>query len=194
MSVQEETHTDQYLNFQSNHPLKHKRGVVKTLVYRARRVVSEREDRRKELEHLRGALKCNGCPDWILQELKDENNDRKEEGKRSEEAQVTPDKERAKKTPIVILYIKGFSGQIRRVFGWYSTPTYFKPTNTLRQLLVKPKDPVSKENVVGPVYKIKCEECEVTYVGEMERSLKSRFNEHWRPSSTTSGGFKTHSH
>ena len=51
---------------------------------------------------------------------------------------------------------------------------------------MKPKDPVSKENVVGPVYKIKCEECEAMYVGEMERSLKSRFNEHRRPSSTTS--------
>ena len=35
------------------------------------------------------------------------------------------------------------------LFGWYSTPTYFKQTNTLRQLLVKPKDPVSEENVVG---------------------------------------------
>ena len=45
---------------------------------------------------------------------------------------------------------------------------------------------MSKENVVGPVYKIKCEECEATYIGEMERSLKSKFNEQRRPSSTTS--------
>ena len=51
---------------------------------------------------------------------------------------------------------------------------------------LKPKDPVSKKNVVGPAYyKIKCEECEATYVGETERSLKSRFNEHRRLSSTT---------
>ena len=50
--------------------------------------------------------------------------------------------------------------------------------------MVKPKDPVSKENVVGPVYKIKCEKCEATYVGETERSLKARFSEHRRRSST----------
>ena len=178
---------DQYLNFQSNHPLEHKRGVVKTSAYRARKVVSERKDRREELEHLRGALKCNGYPDWILWDLKNENNNRKEEGKRSEEAQVTPDKERAKKIPVVIQYIKGLSEQIKRGFERYGTPTYFMPTNTLRQLLVKPKDPVSKENVVGPVHtKIKREKCEATYVGETERSLKLRFNEHRRPSSTTS--------
>ena len=79
--------------------------------------------------------------------------------------------------------LKGFFEQIKRVFG---IPTYFKPTNALRQLLVNPKDPVYKENMVGLVYKIKCEECEATYVGETERSLKSRFNEHWRLSSTIS--------
>ena len=79
MSVQERnTHG---LNFQSNHPLEHKRGIVKTLAYRARTVVSEREDRREELEHLRGALKCTGYPDWILRDLKNENKNRKEEGK-----------------------------------------------------------------------------------------------------------------
>ena len=66
------------LNFQSNHPLEHKRGVVKTLAYREKTVVSEREDRRKELDHLRGALKCNGYPEWILRDLREENNSESE--------------------------------------------------------------------------------------------------------------------
>ena len=120
---------------------------MKTLAYRAKTVVSEREDRRRELEHLRGALRCNGYLDWILRELKEDNND-EGEVKRLEPVKETPDKERNKNIPVVIPYIKGFSEQIRWVLGKYGIPTYFKPTNTLRQLLVKPKDPVDKENVV----------------------------------------------
>ena len=68
----------------------------------------------------------------------------------------------------------------------YDVISVISSTNTLRQLLVHPKDPVGKDKVVGPVYKISCEECEATYVGETERSLKARFGEHRRPSSTTS--------
>ena len=45
---------------------------------------------------------------------------------------------------------------------------------------------LGKDKIVGPVYEIKCENCEASYVGETERSLKSRFAEHRRPNSTTS--------
>ena len=87
----------------------------------------------------------------------------------------------------MIPYVKGFLEQIRQVFRKYGIPTYFKPTNALRLLLVKPKDPVRKENMVGLVYKIKYEECDVVYGGESERSLKTRFSKHRRLSSMTSG-------
>ena len=89
-------------------------------------------------------------------------------------------------TRVVVPYNRGFSEELKRIFDGFGVPTYFKSSNTLRQLLVHPKDPVGKDKVVGPVYKISCEECDATYVGEMERSLKARFGEHRRPSSTTS--------
>ena len=34
--------------------------------------------------------------------------------------------------------------------------------------------------MVGPVYHITCDDCDAMYVGEMERSLKTRFLEHPR--------------
>ena len=41
-------------------------------------------------------------------------------------------------------------------------------------------------SLVSANNQISCEECDATYVGETERSLKARFGEHKRPSSTTS--------
>ena len=60
------------------------------------------------MEHLRGALKCNGYPDWILRELKEDNSD-EGEVKKTEPVKETSDKERSKKIPVVILYIREFS-------------------------------------------------------------------------------------
>ena len=78
------------------------------------------------------------------------------------------------------------SEELRRAFTQYEIPSYVKPYNTIRQLLVKPKDKVLKERVVGPVYNIECKDCNATYIGETERSLKARFQEHNRRSSETS--------
>ena len=116
------THTDQYLNFESNHPLEHKRGVVRTLAHRAKTVVSEREDRRKELEHLRGALKCNGYPEWIVRDLKEENNsDSEKEVETSGETVETSRKEKSKKIPVVIPHVERILGTNEASFRklWY---------------------------------------------------------------------------
>ena len=40
--------------------------------------------------------------------------------------------------------------------------------------------------MVGPVYKISCEECYSTCVREIEHTLRARFGEHRRPSSSIS--------
>ena len=88
------------------------------MAHRAKTVVSERKDRRKELDHLRGALKCNGYPEWILRDLKEENNsDSEKEVETSGETVETSTKEKSKKIPVVIPYVKGFTEQMRRVYG-----------------------------------------------------------------------------
>ena len=226
-----ETHTDQYLSFQSNHPLEHKRGVVKTLMYRANNIVSDLGDRIKEREHIRQALKTNGYPEWFLDRVESHEKEEEEEaekvgdlsqvapegeepptpGEAGDLSQVAPEGEEPptpgedpektvvdgdagegetvpvkKKRAVVIPYIKGVSEQLRRVYKQYDVPAFFKPANTLRQLLVRPKDKLDKEKVVGPVYKISCNMCDASYIGETERSLKARFQEHRRPSTVTS--------
>ena len=102
------------------------------------------------------------------------------------------DSDTKSKGQVVIPYIKGTSEALRRIYAKYGIRTYIKPTQTFRQLLVSPKDKTEKKDVVGPVYLIPCQgqtsrgQCKESYIGESERSVKTRFLEHKRRSSTKS--------
>ena len=154
---------------------------------RAEAVVSEQEDLKAEKEHIRKALRVNGYPRWVIDKGDPEQRESANETPERPSPQIqrtTAKKQRRK--PAIIPYIKGMSEELRRAFNQYDIPAYFKPYNTLRQLLVRPKDKVLKDRVVGPVYNIECNNCSATYIGETERSLKARFQEHNRRSSETS--------
>ena len=64
------THTDQYLNFMSHHPLHQKLGVIRTLLNRCENVVTEEEDRRQEEEHITSALKKCSYPTSSIRKAK----------------------------------------------------------------------------------------------------------------------------
>ncbi len=56
--------------------------------------------------------------------------------------------------------------------------TYHKPSNTLRQMLIHPKDKNKKEQQCGVVCEITCEDCKEKYVGEAATMLGTRLKEH----------------
>ena len=60
---QKPTHTDQHLNFHSNHHLQHKQTVVNILLVGAQTLVTQKVDKVKEIQHVKQALKT---PPWML--------------------------------------------------------------------------------------------------------------------------------
>ena len=58
------THTDQYLQWYSNHFITGKNSVYNTLAHRAKVVSSTPEDLTKELDHLKKALMTCQSPNW----------------------------------------------------------------------------------------------------------------------------------
>ena len=60
------THTDQYLQFSSHHPMAHKRSVVSTLLKRAASHCFKNNLVQKEKAYVKETLRCNGYPEHFL--------------------------------------------------------------------------------------------------------------------------------
>ncbi|KAM7378702.1 hypothetical protein PAMP_004307 [Pampus punctatissimus] len=171
------THTDQYLLFDSHHPLEHKLGVIRTLQHRADNVPTSSQAQGEEHEHLRDALKTCGYPTWTF--VKTATGSRKNTNKGVEK------EKQDKRNNIVIPYVSGVSEKLRRIFSKHRIPVYFKPSNTLRQRLVHPKDRTPHTQKSNLVYAVQCnEECKDLYIGETKQPLHKRMYQHRRPNSS----------
>ena len=56
----------------------------------------------------------------------------------------------------------------------------FRPVNTLRRMLSRPKDVIPEMQKSGVVYKIPCASCPASYIGQTGRRLQQRLDEHKR--------------
>ena len=82
------------------------------------------------------------------------------------------------------------SETISRIPQPYNFRVAHKPTITLRQLLTNVKDKDEPNNRQGAVYKIKCSDCQASYIGETGRNLNTRLTEHKR--ATKNGDANNH--
>ncbi len=67
---------------------------------------------------------------------------------------------------VVLPYKEGLSQRVRRIFNKHGISTSFKPHQTLRNILVHPKDKRDITQTAECVYEIPCLNCDKTYVGE----------------------------
>jgi len=167
------THTDQYLSFDSHHPLEHKLSVARTLFQRSNKLVTEIEDRQEENKHIENALKDCGYPDWCFRQVKRQMEVQEHvKGRSGKDLNVKP------RTQVVIPYVENVSSAIARVFKKHGVATATRPLLKLRNLLVHPKDKMSTEETTECVYRIPCKNCDKIYVGETGRRFGTRLSEH----------------
>lgn len=167
------THTDQYLQFSSHQPLQHKLGVIRTLSHRATTLCSTEEARNEEMEHLKEVLSVSGYQKWAWN-LPGSNITRP----RSSSMATTPSRGH-----VSMPYVQGVTEALSRRVRKLGVSVHPRPINTIRGKLVRPKDKTNKLDNSGVIYKIDCEDCPETYIGETKRNLRKRVNEHKRENS-----------
>ena len=173
------THTDRLLDESSYNPTSHKATTIRTLTRRAQLVCDTPDSLRVENKYLeRVFLKNNYNADFIRRNIY-----------RPTNADAT-NQNLTHVTTVTIPYIKGTSETISRILQPYNIRVAHKPTTTLRHLLTNVKDRDEPNNRQGAVYKIKCSDCQASYIGETGRNLNTRLTEHKR--ATRNGDANNH--
>ncbi|ENN80003.1 hypothetical protein D910_11051 [Dendroctonus ponderosae] len=118
------THTDRYLHSGSNHHPSQKRGVIKTITERARRICDPSELER-ELKHLERAFGWNGySKNEFNRAIRPRNS-----GGRSEKTDTHDERKGWPCLP----YIHGVTDRIGSILEKHRVKTVFKPTRTIHQ-------------------------------------------------------------
>ena len=152
--------------YESHHPQSVKRGIVKCLYDRAKRLLTKPSVISEEKKHLSSVLVSIGYPSSFVQKLT-----------RTRKAATRVELETEFKSTAILPYIKGVSEPLRRCLQQQGIRAVFKSDTTLRSHLVRPKDTVDTAKQDGVVYRIPCE-CRKVYIGETGRSVQERIKEH----------------
>ena len=135
---------DRYLDFNSNHPKSAKRTVVTALSNRAKNVSSSPKLLAEEMDHLGKVLKYNNYSKWMIDQ-----HGRNSSGGRFIDLETG--NEIKKSIFISAPYFPGLSESFKQLFKYTPVQVCFKGQNTIKSMLMYPKDKVDpslKKDVV----------------------------------------------
>ena len=137
------THTERYLNFDSNHPARVKRGIIQCLRHRAKKVC-DGSTKWREIEHLRQVFKTNGYPEAVIKG----NLRGRPTPSHSPQTSETPPK------LLLLPYVPGLSERIERACQPLGVKTVCRSRSTLRSALVHVKQSSEDRKKKGVVYEV----------------------------------------
>lgn len=159
------THTNRYLNAFSHHHPAQLQSVINTLICRSKRL-SDDEHREEEMNNIRDGLLGNGFAESSIKKAIQ----RQENGPTVTEQQTPPI------SKVILPYIKGTTEKIKRILSKVNIETIFTTDKKIGEILHNPKDKIRLEH--QGVYEVPCGECEKTYIGQTNRRINVRNEEH----------------
>ena len=155
-----------------------KRSVVRTLMKRAEVMVTRPDCRRKQMAHVQDALMTNGYKQWMFKVP------------RPKQQQSITSTGTRPNINVGLPYMQGTSEALTPVFKTHAVGTCHRPINTIRSILVHPKDKTPDAQKCGQVYQVECPKCPLTYIGETGRMLATRMKDHLLKMTESSNNFQ----
>jgi len=161
------TTTETTINFLSNHPIEHKMAALR---FHISRMYSLPLDSEKKCETIKTITKNNNFPQNLLQ---------KQTGKYIKNRLYTNWRKR-QKISTTFTYHRSKIRKITTLFKNTNIGIAFRTTTTLRQLINSITWIQTPEHEKSGIYKLTCNTCQRSYIGQTSHNLKSRFQEHTR--------------
>ena len=136
--------------------------MIRTLFDRANDLVSSEEEKLKEIEHVKKALRLCGYPEWAFKRVEKQIIEKKTSGKKTK-VNKKKDKNTSKGKVAVLPYVKGLSESVARIFRRFDRTACFKPASKLGQQLFQLKDKADPLKKANAIYKINCKNCVKSY-------------------------------
>ena len=170
------TQTDTIIPHDSYHHHTHKFAAIKTYLHRCNSTPMSDQNKRRELEIIKQIATNNNFSTTTIEKVIHK---QQQLSNRYNFTTLTPIENENKKTSTYrsITYPGPLANSITNVFRKYQINISFKTNNTIKNQIFNAKD---KPNILeqNGVYKISCNTCSATYIGETGRSLKERITEH----------------
>ena len=175
-------HTDLYLQWDSHHNLACKYIAINTLTHRAKAVCSNSKLLEEELKHPHEVLYQCKYPKWAINKVLINKSIEEQE---TEETRAETAARHRKKCHIVVPYTKGLCESYKTICSKYGVQVYFKGGNTLKNLLMFPKDKesITKHSNIIYWYKYGRTECDDEYTGESARTFEERYRDYLKAQS-----------
>ena len=167
---QKATYSGRILNFKSKHTLAQKRAMVYTMVDKAI-LLSDKKFHIKNINYIKEILKDNSYPDIFIN---NNVNYRIKKLSSTHPHNYTSDR----KLKLVLPYTNKFFENISDKLKKYNVTTIPRFNNNLSKLITRGKDNTALTEQTNVVYKLKCKNCDATYVGETKRKMSVRIKEH----------------
>ena len=163
-----------YLNFNSEHHKVHKKNVITAVIDRAIKLTSPKH-RTETIKKAKCLLFENNYPQYLVNKIAKKRihafyNSISHKNKQNFTNQPTK--------YFSIPYVNGLSEKIEKIFKHHDINITHKSQNHIKQFFTKLKSETPKMKKTHVIYKIPCNNCNRTYIGQTSQYLQERIKGH----------------
>jgi hypothetical protein len=165
------THTNNYIHQNSFVHYSNKLASFHSLIHRLVNIPLDKNNFRKELAYIKQIAKQNGFDELVVDNILKKH---KFKTLLKNSTTLTNDQPtRYIKIPYHPQITKGLS----KIFKTVNAKIAHSNNNKLKDYLNNTKDKIDKTNKSG-IYQVSCTSCDLSYIGQTRRNIKTRFKEH----------------